>query len=100
MKMLVRPGDVINVRAPAEQFFYVAGAVRQPGQKRFHPELTLTQAVLAAGGVSEPGAVVSVVSRQADDGRLASLRYNLKEIGAGRSPDPLIRAGDRIEVLH
>jgi tetratricopeptide (TPR) repeat protein/protein involved in polysaccharide export with SLBB domain len=99
-KMLVRPGDVINVRAPIEQFFYVAGAVRQPGQKKFHPELTLTQAVLAAGGVSEPRAFVAVISRQADDGRLASLRFDLKEIGAGRVPDPVIQAGDRIEVLR
>ena len=99
-KMLVRPGDVINVRAPAEQFFYVAGAVRQPGQKKFHPELTLTQAVLAAGGVSEPRASVAVISRQAEDGRLASLRFDLKEIGAGRVPDPFIQAGDRIEVLR
>jgi superkiller protein 3 len=99
-RMLVRPGDVINVRAPAEQFFYVAGAVRQPGQKKFHPELTLTQAVLAAGGVSEPRAVVAVISRQAEDGRLASLRFDLKEIGAGRVPDPVIQAGDRIEVLR
>ncbi|MDQ5837544.1 MAG: tetratricopeptide repeat protein, partial [Acidobacteriota bacterium] len=99
-KMLVRPGDVINVRAPAEQFFYVAGAVRQPGQKKFHPELTLTQAVLSAGGVSEPRASVAVISRQAEDGRLVSLRFDLKEIGAGRVPDPVIQAGDRIEVLR
>jgi tetratricopeptide (TPR) repeat protein/protein involved in polysaccharide export with SLBB domain len=99
-RMLVRPGDVINVRAPAEQFYYVAGAVRQPGQKKFHAELTLTQAVLAAGGVSEPRAVVAVISRQADDGRLVSLRFDLKEIGAGRVPDPVIQAGDRIEVLR
>jgi tetratricopeptide (TPR) repeat protein/protein involved in polysaccharide export with SLBB domain len=99
-RMLVRPGDVINVRAPVEQFYYVAGAVRQPGQKKFHPELTLTQAVLAAGGVSEPRAVVAVISRQAEDGRLASLRFDLKEIDAGRVPDPVIQAGDRIEVLR
>lgn len=99
-QMLVRPGDVITVRAPAEQFYYVAGAVRQPGQKKFHPELTLTQAVLAAGGVSDQRAVVAVISRQAEDGRLASLRFDLKEIDAGRVPDPVIRAGDRIEVLR
>lgn len=100
MKMLVRPGDVINVRPPAEQFFYVAGAVRQPGQKKFHPEMTLTQAVLAAGGVSELRAVVAIISRQVEDGRLASLRFDLKEIGAGRVPDPVIQAGDRIEILR
>jgi tetratricopeptide (TPR) repeat protein len=97
-KMLVRPGDVITVRARPEQYFYIAGAVRQPGQKKFHAGLTLTQAVLAAGGVSTPGAALVVISRQTGDGHLKTIRYALKEIGVGRSPDPAIQPGDRIEV--
>jgi protein involved in polysaccharide export with SLBB domain/tetratricopeptide (TPR) repeat protein len=100
MKTLVRPGDVITVRARPEQFFYIAGAVRQPGQKKFYPGLTLTQAVLAAGGATPPGAAVAVISRQGEDGRLESARYDLKGIGNGKTPDPLIQAGDRIEVLR
>jgi hypothetical protein len=55
---------------------------------------------LAAGGVSEPRASVAVISRQAEDGRLVSLRFDLKEVGAGRVPDPFVQAGDRIEVLR
>gem|GEM_PF-822599 len=100
MKMLVRPGDVITVGVRAEQFFYIAGAVRQPGQKKFHAGLTLTQAVLAAGGATTQGAAVAVISRQAGDGRLQTTKYDLKGIGDGKMPDPLIQAGDRIEVLR
>lgn len=102
MKTLVRPGDVVTVRVSAEQFFYIAGTVRQPGQKKFHAELTLTQAVLAAGGVttSSKESGIAVISRQTGDGRLASLRYDLNEIAAGKAPDPIIQAGDRIEVLR
>jgi tetratricopeptide (TPR) repeat protein/protein involved in polysaccharide export with SLBB domain len=99
-KMLVRPGDVVTVTTMPEQFVYVSGAVRQPGQKRFHTGLTLTQAVMAAGGaLSAQGPVLVAVTRQGEDGRLGSTRYNLAEIKAGRTPDPLVRPGDRVEVL-
>ncbi len=98
MKTLVRPGDVITVRVRPEQYFYIAGAVRQPGQKKFHAGLTLTQAVLAAGGASTTGAGIAVISRQEGDGRLKTIRYDIKEIGTGRLPDPGIQPGDRIEV--
>ncbi|HYE14518.1 MAG TPA: tetratricopeptide repeat protein [Pyrinomonadaceae bacterium] len=98
MGMLVRSGDVITVRALPEQFYYIAGAVRQPGQKSFTLGLTLTQAVLAAGGVSARDAATATVSRQGDDGRLTTTSYNLRDIEAGRAPDPALRPGDRVEV--
>ncbi|HEV2860611.1 MAG TPA: tetratricopeptide repeat protein [Pyrinomonadaceae bacterium] len=100
MKMLVRPGDVITVRALPKQFVYVAGAVREAGQKEFHTGMTLTQVLLAAGGVQAPGSAFAVVTRQGDDGRLSTARYNLAEIRAGRTPDPTLRPGDRVEVLR
>jgi protein involved in polysaccharide export with SLBB domain len=99
-KMLVRPGDVITVTAAPERFVYVSGAVRQPGQKRYHAGLTLTQAVLAAGGaVSTQGAQAVSVTRQGDDGRLATTRHSLADIRSGKTPDPTLRPGDRVEVL-
>jgi tetratricopeptide (TPR) repeat protein len=99
-KMLVRPGDVITLRQRPEQFVYVSGAVRQPGQKRFQVGLTLTQAVMAAGGtLSSQGPSVVTVTRQDSDGRLTSTRYDLTEIKAGKTPDPPMRAGDRVEVI-
>lgn len=99
-KMLVRPGDVITLRQRPEQFVYVSGAVRQPGQKRFQVGLTLTQAVMAAGGtLSSRGPAFVTVTRQDSDGRLNSTRYDLAEIKTGKTPDPLMRAGDRVEVI-
>jgi tetratricopeptide (TPR) repeat protein len=98
MKMLVFPGDVIDLRPLPKQFYYVAGAVRQPGQKEFHLGLTLTQAVLAAGGVAARDAAVVNVTRQGGDGRLATRRYNLKDIEAGKTSDPVVQPGDRLEV--
>jgi len=45
------------------------------------------------------GAVVNV-TRQGSDGRLTTTRYVLAEIRAGRTPDPTLRPGDRLEVLR
>ena len=100
LKTLVRQGDVITLRALPKQFVYVAGAVREPGQREFHAGLTLTQALLAAGGVTTQGGAVVNVTRQSADGKLSAARYVLAEIKSGRTPDPVLRAGDRVEVLR
>lgn len=98
MNTLVRPGDVINVTARAPQFYYISGDVMTPGEKPFHSGITLTQAVLAAGGSLRAGKTVVAVGRQAADGRLHTSRYNLADIMSGKLPDPRLRAGDRVEV--
>lgn len=99
--MLVLPGDVVSLTAlpPAPpQFFYIGGQVAAPGQKDFHAGLTLTQAVLASGGTTRFAGSKVKVSRQGADGRLVTTEYNLKQIEAGKIPDPVLQAGDRLEV--
>lgn len=98
---LVFSGDVITLSAlpPAPpQFFYIGGQVAQPGQKDFHAGMTLTQAVLASGGVTRFAGSKVKISRQGADGRLVSTEYNLKQIEAGKVPDPVLQSGDRLEV--
>lgn len=98
---LVLPGDVITITAlpPAPpQFFYVGGQVASPGQKDFHVGLTLTQAVLASGGTTRFAGSKVKVSRQGADGKLVTAEYNLKQIEAGKIPDPVLQPGDRLEV--
>jgi protein involved in polysaccharide export with SLBB domain len=99
---LVAAGDVINVQARPPEFFYIGGMIATPGQKDFHAGMTLTQALLACGGVtSAAGNKVRVtVSRQGADGRLIATDYMLKEIEAGQVPDPRLQPGDRIEVAR
>ena len=100
LKTLVRPGDVVTVRELPKQFVYVAGAVREPGQKEFHAGLTLTQLLLAAGGTQTAANTSVTVTRQDGDGRLSTAKYSLVEIKAGRTPDPTLRPGDRVEVIR
>ena len=66
MSMLVRPGDVIMLQATPTQFFYVAGDVKAPGEKVFRQGLTLTQAIITAGG---PTGKPKEARLSRDDGR-------------------------------
>ncbi len=98
---LVVPGDAIKVTgmppAPAE-FFFVGGEISSPGQKPFHVGLTLTQAILASGGTKTSADSRVRVSRQGADGKLTSEEFNLRKIQSGKTPDPVLQKGDRIEV--
>ena len=99
--MLVFPGDVITLAAlppPTPQFLYIGGQVASPGQKDFHAGMTLTQAVLASGGVTRFAGSKVKISRQGANGLLVSTEYNLKQIEAGKVPDPVLQPGDRLEV--
>ena len=97
MNLLVRAGDVIMVQANPKQFFYVGGEVKSPGEKQFRSGLTLTQAILAAGGLSSESKTV-LIAREGNNGLLASTTYKLKDINRGKLADPLIQPGDRITV--
>lgn len=98
MNVLVHPGDVITVEQAPEQFFYIGGEVKAPGEKSFRTGLTLTQAILFAGGVTEKAKTVEL-SRERAHRLLAMQQYKLKEINSGKLPDPEIQPGDRITVL-
>ena len=121
MERLVYPGDIVTVQARQQQFFYIGGAVNAPGEKAFNPGITLTQAILAAGGLLHPidkSAVktwtrtvmtagvlkpsewsTAKIARQNANGLLSTFTFDLKEIMSGKAPDPRLQPGDRIEVV-
>jgi protein involved in polysaccharide export with SLBB domain len=98
MATLVMPGDVIKLIPAPPQFYFVGGAINNPGQKSFHTGLTLTQAILAAGGTTRFAGADVKVGRQGADGLLVTTKYNLKKIEEGKIPDPVLQPGDRVEV--
>jgi polysaccharide biosynthesis/export protein len=97
MNLLVRPGDVITLHANETQFLYIGGEVKSPGEKTYRRGLTLTQALIAAGGVTNK-AKEARLGR--DDGRgfLTVTRIKLKDVESGKVPDPQVRPGDRITI--
>ncbi len=97
LNVTVQPGDVITVSHKPQEFYYIGGRVNYPGQKTFQPGITLLQALLAAGGTTRQENRVEI-SRAGTDGRLATIRYRLKEIKAGMVEDPKLQPGDRVEI--
>jgi protein involved in polysaccharide export with SLBB domain len=98
---LVVAGDVIKVMGaapPPSEFFFVGEGLNSPGQKPYHVGLTLTQAILASGGVRMSAGSKVRISRQRADGRLVNEDYDLRRIQSGKIPDPILEKGDRIEV--
>ena len=102
MSTLVLPGDVIKVLGaapPPTEFYFVGEGLASPGQKPYHSGLTLTQAILASGGLRITGSSKIRVSRQRADGRLGHEDYDLRKIQGGKDPDPTLERGDRLEVI-
>ena len=97
MNLLVRPGDVITLLANVTQFVYIGGEVKSPGEKVYRRGLTLTQALIAAGGVT-PKAKEARLARDDGKGFLVVTRYKLKEIESGKAQDPQVKPGDRITI--
>jgi polysaccharide export outer membrane protein len=93
-------GDVIIISARPQEFYYIAGRINYPGQKPFQQGITLLQAILAAGGAARQSDNVIEISREGSEGRLVTTRFNIKEIKSGKTEDPKIQPGDRIEVRH
>jgi protein involved in polysaccharide export with SLBB domain len=99
MNLLVRPGDIVTLHPNVAQFFYIGGEVKFPGEKTYRRSLTLTQAIITAGGVTAKSKVAEIGR---DDGRgfLVGTRFNLKGIQSGKAVDPLLKPGDRIMILR
>ncbi len=99
LNTLVRPGDVIEVLTKRQQFYYISGKVGSPGEKEFRQGITLTQAILASGGLLSSSKTV-LVTRQNGDGLLSTTTYAMQEVMSGKAPDPPLRPGDRVEVIR
>ena len=103
MTTLILPGDVIKISGAsgtATRFIYVGGDVASPGEREFRDGMTLTQALLSAGGIPRGSKTSVKVARRNSGGFLTSNLYNLRSIEEGKAQDPLLEAGDRIEVTR
>jgi protein involved in polysaccharide export with SLBB domain len=99
LNLLVLPGDVITLHPNVTRYIYIGGEVKFPGEKTFRRGLTLMQAVIAAGGLTQKSKVAELAR---DDGKgfLVATRVSLNEIQSGRTVDPLLKPGDRITILR
>ncbi|MGI9055737.1 MAG: polysaccharide biosynthesis/export family protein [Pyrinomonadaceae bacterium] len=105
-EILILPGDILEFRNgktirnsnSEQQFYYIGGNIASGGQKDFHDGMTLTQAILASGGLKKSNAKSVVIRRKNENGLLEPAIFNLKEIKNGKAADPVLQAGDTIEI--
>jgi protein involved in polysaccharide export with SLBB domain len=103
--LLIFPGDIVEftngsqaARSDDAAFYFIGGEVVSVGQKDFHEGLTLTQAIIACGGLKKESVKKVFIRRQNTDGLLITNEYNLRLIKDGKLPDPVLQAGDTIEI--
>lgn len=99
--IVVRPGDVIRIPSPTEGLVYVEGQVQRPGPYGLPSvgRLTLTRAIVAAGGLSETAIPERMeITRFVGADRQAIVRLNYRAIKEGTQPDLFLREGDMINV--
>jgi protein involved in polysaccharide export with SLBB domain len=103
--VLVYSGDIVEFTSSdavsadgAKQFYYIGGEIVSGGQKDFYKGITLTQAILASGGLKRQSAKKVVIRRKNAAGMLDSINVDLKAVKDGKAADPEIDAGDTIEI--
>ncbi|GIV09540.1 MAG: hypothetical protein KatS3mg019_1631 [Fimbriimonadales bacterium] len=96
----LQPGDQVTVPfRSARQFIVVRGGVNRPGLVNYAENMTLTQAIEAAGG-PKANAILErvVILRPTERGRQQRITVNLLAVAQGARPDEPLLPGDTVEV--
>ena len=100
--IVVRPGDIIRVPGPEQGLVYLGGpGIARPGTYNLpvFGRLTLTKAVISAGGLSAIAIPSRVdLTRMVGEDRQATIRLNLGAISAGTQPDIFLKPDDVINI--
>jgi polysaccharide biosynthesis/export protein len=97
LEVLLRNGDLIT--ASAKYYVTVEGEVTRPGRYPIEEEMTLSTAVVAAGGLTRFGKDGVKIRRVSPEtGKTAILEADLKSIRNGKEPDLVLRPNDVITV--
>jgi len=74
----------------------VSGEVKNPKVLALEGNMTLTQAVVAAGGLGDLADSKRVHIARATGGHVTDEVYNINDIQSGKTPDPQLKGGDLI----
>lgn len=99
--VVIRPGDIIKVPARSAGFVYIGGAINRsgaftvPGER----ELTITQLVTSAGGLSALAIPERVdLRRRIGEDQEVIVRINVRRIFEGTQPNIFLKANDELQV--
>ena len=76
----------------------VIGQVQKPGPLAYFPNMTIVDAIAAAGGFTGIASKNAVTLRREIKGSVQSRSYRVADISEGRAPNVLLRPGDILVV--
>lgn len=100
-QVLHEPRIVIVLKDFDKPYFIASGQVARPGKYDLRSELTVTEALAVAGGVSEKGKLSQIILyRKIGNGFLEGKVLDIKKLLASRnlSDDPRLQPGDLLYV--
>ncbi|NOY26655.1 MAG: hypothetical protein GXP62_12345 [Oligoflexia bacterium] len=87
---MLEDGDTVQVLPP--KVVYIAGQVVKPGAVAFSEDLTISQAIILAGGAKTTARLRKVWIKRGD----SQIRVNLKRVLVGRDVDVILRPDDQV----
>jgi polysaccharide export outer membrane protein len=91
-------GDVILVRTREISQVFVSGEVMAGKPMTYVEGLTVSQAILMAGGLNRFGSKKAITIRRREDGKEAIVKVNLSDIEKGKAKDIPLMPNDQIFV--
>jgi polysaccharide export outer membrane protein len=95
----LQPGDQITVPYRAvRQFILIRGGVRRPGLINYIENMTLTQALEAAGGPLPEAKLERVTIQRPSGNKTQRIVVNMLQVAQGTRADETLQPGDTIDV--
>lgn len=93
----VNPQVLVSVKEYGGQVF-VMGAVSKPGAYGYQEGLTALRVCLLAGGFTEYASLRRVKITRVVDGKSRTITFDLDKVSRGKTEDPALVRGDRVDV--
>jgi hypothetical protein len=99
VNIVIRPGDVIRVPPAPSGYYFIGGQISRPGAFQLSDRLTLTNAIIAAGGLTQVATPERMdLSRMVGHDRVATIRLDLRAIFERTEPDIFLKSNDQINI--
>jgi polysaccharide biosynthesis/export protein len=96
---ITSPVFTVIVRETMPQVVHVMGEVNSPGAHPIYGEMTVVQALAAAGGFKDFAKTKDIkIQRRTYNGRIQVIKFNYKEAVQGDKPPVFVQPGDTIIV--
>ncbi|AKI96483.1 SLBB domain-containing protein [Kosmotoga pacifica] len=98
--IFLEPGDSLFILNGYSNWIKVIGEVGKPGVFKYQEGVTLTRVIAEAGGIKETGdpEEIAVITRLGNSTQRQV--YNLNDIFAGKSADPVLKKGSTVIVSN